>query len=47
MTGCFYRNTHNKQFPTLPPNLDAIETRAVLRASITAHAAVAGLTEAG
>ncbi|OBP14149.1 addiction module protein [Rheinheimera sp. SA_1] len=35
------------QLPTLPPNLDAIETRAVLKACIAARAAVAELKKAG
>ena len=35
------------QLPTLPPSLDAIETRAVLKACISARAAVAELKKAG
>ena len=35
------------QLPTLPPSLDAIETRAVLKACIPARAAVAELKKAG
>nr|WP_320136315.1 Fic family protein [uncultured Amphritea sp.] len=35
------------QLPTLPPNLDSIETKAVLKACISARAAVAELKKAG
>ena len=35
------------QLPTLPPNLNSIETKAVLKACITARAAVAELKKAG
>ena len=35
------------QLPTLPPNLDSIETRAVLKACISARAALAELKKAG
>jgi len=36
---------HN-QLPTLPPNLDSIETKAVLKAFISASSAVAELKKA-
>ncbi|MDY6882600.1 MAG: Fic family protein, partial [Pseudomonadota bacterium] len=35
------------QLPTLPPNLHSIETKAVLKACISARAAVAELKKAG